>query len=184
MKAFDWLGNKYYRPGLEIVSLMSWTRKQNVSYRAPVHRKPRKAMDPKIRELSMNLRKALASIDWTVVEELRHIPRGSHSSAQEALRHEYATFRTFHRSDTPFLQPCDALVQAIVNVRRDHPRFVPKYDHAFFFGGSTLAASLAEDELAMEIHATAFNGGDGRRLPEHTAALNGHVASERNHSRR
>jgi len=107
----------------------------------------------------MNLQDALAAIDWTVVEELKHIPSGAVSSPQQMLRQEYAAFRSVHRELTDQLRPRDGLVQAIANVKRTHSGFVPRYDGVFFFSDSAIAATLAEDELAMEIHAIARNGG-------------------------
>ena len=107
----------------------------------------------------MNLQKALAAIDWTVVDELRHIPGGASGSAQEQLRHEYAAFRTLHRDLSPQLRPHDALVQAVGYVRRRWPQFVPSYDAAFFVNGSTVSITLADDELTLDIEAMAANGG-------------------------
>jgi hypothetical protein len=138
--------------------------------------------DPRLGELSMNLQNALASIDWTVVDELKHIPRGGASSPQEELRHEYAAFRTLHRRMSDQLTRRDALVQAMVNVRREYPSYVLKYDDAFFFGGSPIAATLVEDELAMAIHAMAAAGGDDARMHEGRAALNGHLSKEHHHT--
>ena len=41
----------------------------------------------------MNLTEKIAHVDWTIVEELRHIARGREGSIQELLRFEYAEFR-------------------------------------------------------------------------------------------
>jgi DNA gyrase inhibitor GyrI len=107
----------------------------------------------------MSLQTTLSSIDWTVIDELQHLPTGAEGSPQEKLRHEYAVFRTLHRRMNADMQPHDALVQAIVNVKRHHPDFTPRYDASFFVAGSTIAATLANDELAQSIQAMAANGG-------------------------
>ena len=176
VRTSNWLANKYYRPGADFVGVMNWGHDLNRSHRGYDRgAQSRRTIDPKLREIGMNLEHALASIDWTVVDELKHIPRGAAGSGQESLRLEYAAYRSLHRRMSPALQPSDALVQAIVNVQRTQTGFAPRYDHAFFFGGATVSATLADDELAMEIHSLAHNGGGSSRRPESTVPQNGHV---------
>lgn len=109
----------------------------------------------------MILKKRLSRLDWRIVDELRHIPHGQPGSSQELLGREYVAFRSLHRRLGSELQPGDALVQAIHNIRRRAPRFTPRFDAAFFFGGVTTGLDLRDDPVAREIHARAGNGGSG-----------------------
>jgi len=171
MTVFNWLAGRYYRPFPGFVRVIDWRDKTHFvdGERIPQWMQAHRNLS----ELSMNLQRALSSIDWTVVDELRHIPNGGRGSGQELFRQEYAGFRMLHRRLSSQLTPRDALVQAIVNVRRNHPHFAPRYDHAFFFAESTIAATLSEDELAMEIHAIAANGGaEPRRHEGHDVGIN------------
>ncbi len=105
---------------------------------------------------------AVSRIDWKVVEELSHIPAGKKHSLQDDLRIEYAAYRTIHRQLEADLPARAALMQAVYNIRRSHPRFKPHYDEAFFFGGSRMSMTLAGDPLVEEIQAVAAAGGQGK----------------------
>ncbi|GEM_PF-5446252 len=123
----------------------------------------------------MDLSQQISAVDWTVVEELHHIPHGRKSSLQEALRVEYAAYRKLHRQLGASLPPSAALQQAVHNLRRAFPDFEPRYDRAFFFEGSRTGRSLAGDPLAAEIHNQAANGGGASRRYAHHPA---HVADQ------
>ena len=114
----------------------------------------------------MNIAAMLARIDWTVVEELHHLPEGREGSLQEALRGEYAAYRSTHREMGADLPPRAALVQAVFNIRRTHPEFKPRYDASFFYESSHMTRTLADDPLTAEIQAMAAQGGGGSRQPE------------------
>lgn len=109
----------------------------------------------------MNLTEAIAQADWSIVEELHHIPQGKSGTPQRALRMEYAAYRRLHRQLGTKLPPSAALTQAVFNVRRIWPDFEPRYDAGFFFEGSHMSRTLAGDDLTAEIEAMAANGGDG-----------------------
>ncbi|HZT95925.1 MAG TPA: hypothetical protein VFB34_03710 [Chloroflexota bacterium] len=109
---------------------------------------------------------ALGRVDWTVIDELSHLPSGRHASAQEELRQEYYALRIIHRQIGAQLPPRAALTQALYNVRRRHPRFHPRYDSSYFFGESKMATTLSGDPHVEEIEAMALAGGHGRRRPE------------------
>lgn len=82
--------------------------------------------------LVSNLGEHLSDVDWTVVQELSHIPRGHEQPLQEMLRREYVAYRKIHRDMAASLPPQAALDQAVFNIRRDAPDFQPQYDIAFF----------------------------------------------------
>ncbi len=113
----------------------------------------------------MNLIQKIARVDWTVVEELQHVPAGAKGSWQEALRNEYAAYRKIHRNIAPSLPPRAALSQAIHNIQRIDPKFQPRYDAEFFFGGTRMSTTLKGDPLAAEIMSIAANGG-GSHTPQ------------------
>jgi hypothetical protein len=123
----------------------------------------RRQRDP--REIQMNIAAMLTRVDWTVVEELHHIPEGRSGSLQEALRVEYAAYRSAHRQLGADLPPRAALIQAVFNIRRTHPDFLPLYDASFFYEGSHMSRTLAADPLSEEIQAIAAQGGDHPRRP-------------------
>jgi len=111
----------------------------------------------------MNIPAMLSRIDWTVIEELHHIPEGRKGSLQEALRVEYAAYRSIHRHLGADLSPRFALIQAVFNIRRTHPDFEPLYDASFFYEGTHMARTLAADPLSREIQAVAASGGEAGR---------------------
>ena len=118
----------------------------------------------------MNIPDMIARIDWTVVDELHHIPEGRKGSLQEALRVEYAAYRALHRKLGTALTPRAALDQAIFNIRRAFPEFQPRYDAGFFFEASHMSRTLAGDPLAAEIHDMAANGGGVHTHPHRRAS--------------
>lgn len=111
--------------------------------------------------LTEHITSALTRLDWNVVDELHHIPRGKRGSLQEALRLEYAGYRMAHRAAKAALSPKAALAQAVFNLRRWTPEFQPRYDAGFFFEGSHMSRTLACDPLAVQIEAMAASGGHG-----------------------
>lgn len=106
----------------------------------------------------MNLTEKLSQVDWTVVDELHHIPHGRKGSLQETMRTEYVAYRKLHR-ELGGGPPRLALFQAIFNIRRTHPGFNPRYDADFFFGHGAMSSTLAGDPLSAQIHAAASSGG-------------------------
>lgn len=114
----------------------------------------------------MKIADALKHIDWTILDELEHIPAGKAGSLQAALRVEYAQYRTIHRQLNARLPARAALIQAVYELRRTNPEFEPRYDAPFFYEGSLMSRALSSDPLAEEIHATAAKGGDSTRVPE------------------
>lgn len=115
--------------------------------------------NPSKNNSEVEFKKALTTIDWVVVAELRHIPAGPDGSAQEQLRCEYAAYRTIHRQMTDKLRPRDALSQALLEVRRRWPDFNPEYDRAFFSSGAARVTVAIEDELILDVERMAANGG-------------------------
>src|SRR5579884_3391085 len=107
----------------------------------------------------MDIASALSRTDWTIVDELHHIPCGRKGSLQEALRVEYSAYRRIHRQLGSALPPRAAFVQAIHNIRRRFPDFQPAYDAGFFFEQSRMGATLHDDPLAREVAAIAAAGG-------------------------
>ena len=114
----------------------------------------------------MNITQMLSRVDWTVVEELHHIPEGRKGSLQDTLRMEYAAFRSAHRQLGADLPPRAALAQAVFNIRRAEPEFQPRYDAGFFYEGSHMSRTLSADPLTAEIQALAAQGGGHPRRPD------------------
>jgi hypothetical protein len=132
VKTFHWLTDVPARPITQLTNRTPW---HETFHHSPTRTgKLSEAAGTEGRELALNLEAVLATIDWTVVDELRHVPSGSPQSEQESLRREYAVFRSLHRRLSTDLQPADALAQALRRVESEHPGFAPRYDFAFFFG--------------------------------------------------
>jgi hypothetical protein len=99
----------------------------------------------------VNIADMLTRVDWTVVDELHHIPEGRRGSLQEALRVDYAAYRSAHRQLGADLPPRAALDQAVFNIRRTNPDFMPLYNATFFLERAQPSRTLAADPLAVEI---------------------------------
>lgn len=72
------------------------------------------------------------SVETTIEEELRHIPEGDRSSAQDTLRKEYAVYRREDLARNRESRPDAALLRAVASIKRWAPDFEPEYDQTFF----------------------------------------------------
>ena len=75
--------------------------------------------------------KSKTGINAQVDKELQHIPRGIKGSAQNMLRLYYSDLRRHDLAETSKTRN-ETFKQAVDNVKKDNPDFVPKYDHDYF----------------------------------------------------
>jgi len=73
----------------------------------------------------------LTEIKSQVEEDMKHIPRGIKGSSQNMLRVFYNDMRMHDLAKTAKSKK-ETLKQAIDNVKKDNPDFVPKYNRNYF----------------------------------------------------
>lgn len=73
----------------------------------------------------------LTEIKSQVEEDMKYIPRGIKGSSQNMLRVFYNAMRMHDLAKTSKSKE-ETLKQAIDNVKKDDPDFVPDYDHNYF----------------------------------------------------
>jgi hypothetical protein len=75
--------------------------------------------------------KSKTGINAQVDKDLEYIPRGIKGSAQNIFRLYYSDLRRHDLAETSKTKN-ETLKQAADNVKKEHPDFVPKYDHDYF----------------------------------------------------